>query len=119
STGKQTFAPRCGHKARCRGGQGLVHRVAANPAEPVLGVGVIPLAAVHDAVPEASVGSLDLLTPGMRCVELVAQQEDASHAAAGGVLVDHFAGIEQVVYCESRRCPAATAAIEGAAPIDV
>ena len=64
------------------------NRVLAHLAEPILGIGKIALAAVHDAVPETPLGRGNALGNRMRLVKKIVHQPDACQAAARHVLVD-------------------------------
>src|SRR5438876_10713653 len=59
----------------------------AHAAKPVLGVGEIRLAAVHDAVPVAAARRVDVLADGMALVEEIVVEPQAGQASGGHVLV--------------------------------
>src|SRR5688572_6728137 len=61
-----------------------------DPPEPILGIPVIGLAAVHDGVPVAPLKSVDILADAVRLVEKVLPQPECRDAALGEVVVDPF-----------------------------
>lgn len=50
--------------------------MTANVAEPVLGVAVVGLAAVQNAMPETAGGAVDFLADGMRLVEEIVTEPE-------------------------------------------
>src|SRR5690606_37549421 len=68
--------------------------------EPVLGVGVIAFAAMHDAVPEAARRRLDILADAVRFVEEIVDQPQSGEAAGRGFRVVDFSAWHELVSVE-------------------
>src|SRR5260370_31392326 len=58
-----------------------------DPLEPVLRVGVIRLAPMHEAMPVTAGGGMDFLTQGVRLVQKIVVQPQRGQAALGHVLI--------------------------------
>ena len=57
----------------------------ANPSKPILGVAVVRLSAMHDAVKKTSVGRLDALRDFVGTVEIIVPQQGGRLKKAPGV----------------------------------
>ena len=74
--------------------------MGAHLVEPVFGVWVIRLAAMHDPVPKAAVAVVKGLADSMRLIEAVVPEPDASEASVGGLQVGDRLVAKQRVRCQ-------------------
>ena len=68
---------------------GRVDGVLAHAPKPILGVTEIAFAAMHDSVPVATAGGLDLLADRVRSVEVVGQQPCSGQAKLGHLAISN------------------------------
>jgi hypothetical protein len=87
-----------GHRQRSKDG------VIANTVEPILGVGEIALAAMHDPVPIAARWRRDVLADRVRLVKEIVKQPQTRQATATHRCIDDLVAFESGLYRKRCEC---------------
>ena len=75
--------------------QRFMDRMRADPPKPVLGVGIVALAPVHDAMPVAALAPVQRLTDPVRFIEEVMVEPERGQARAGHLAVPYRMPVAQ------------------------